>query len=115
MKAINFLGVALACLLSVSCASNYDGTKATSLAQYSEKEIKQKLIPEVTTRKDVLIAFGVPANTADYNNTRHWEYTSQIIDRRIYLIIPLNQDRKQHLSVDFSDKGILTSYNYIEK
>ena len=83
MKAINFLGVALACLLSASCASNYDGTKATSLAQYSEKEIKQKLIPEVTTRKDVLIAFGVPANTADYNNTRHWEYTSQIIDRRI--------------------------------
>lgn len=115
MRAAKALGIVLLVLMSASCASNYDKTGATSLAQYSEKEIKQKITPEVTTRKDVLIAFGVPANTPDYNKVNHWVYTSKIVDRRIYLIIPVILDRKQYLSVDFSDQGIVSAYRYVEE
>lgn len=110
-----FLLICFIALVSSSCASNYDRTKATNLAQYSEKEIRQRITPQVSTRKDILLAFGVPGNTVDYNNVNHWIYTSQIMDRRLYLIIPVILDRKQDLSIDFSDKGIVTSYNYVEK
>lgn len=98
-----------------SCAANVDRTKETRLSDYSEKEIKQKLVPEVTSRKEVLLTFGTPINSVNYNNAKRWEYYSKIVDRRIYFLIPLINDREQSLTVDFSDKGIITAYHYDEK
>ncbi|CQJ31151.1 hypothetical protein [Yersinia enterocolitica] len=109
------ISIALVCALITSCASNIDSTNKTRLSEYSENEIKQKLIPTVKSRKDVLINFGVPINTENYNNTKHWDYYSKIVDRHIYLIIPVINDREQFLAVDFSDEGVVTSYHYSEK
>lgn len=109
------INIGLVCLVVTSCAANVDRTNETRLSAYSESEIKQKLIPEVTRRKDILIDLGVPVNTADYNNTKHWEYYSKIVDRRIFLIIPIINDREQFLSIDFTNKGTMTAYHYTEK
>ena len=98
-------------LIIISCASNIDKTKETTLAQYSEKEIRDKLISHVTTRRDVLIAFGVPAYPADYNSADKWCYHSEKLERRIYLLIPFINDRNQNLVLNFSDKGVLTDYS----
>ncbi|CNH14839.1 hypothetical protein [Yersinia intermedia] len=109
------ISIVLVCALITSCASNVDRTNKTRLSEYSENEIKQKLIPAVTSRKDVIINFGVPVNTENYNNTKHWNYYSKIVDRRIYLIIPVINDREQFLAIDFSDEGMVTNYHYSEK
>ncbi|UNK63074.1 hypothetical protein [Buttiauxella ferragutiae] len=102
-------------LIIISCASNIDRTKETTLAQYSEKEIQGKLTSHVTTRRDVLIAFGVPAHPADYNSADKWYYHSEKLDRRIYFLIPFINDRNQNLVLNFSDKGVLTDYSYTDK
>ncbi len=101
------------CVISSSCVS-IDKTKASRLNEYSEAEIKNKLIINITTRKDVLIAFGPPENTVNYNEEKKWIYTSEIIDHGLYIIVPIFNDRKQHLSLEFSDKGLLSDYIYQE-
>lgn len=103
------------CALISSCAANVDRTKETRLSDYSETEIKQKLVTEVTSRRDVLLSFGTPISPANYNNANRWEYYSKIVDRRIYFLIPFISDREQSLSVDFSEQGIVTAYRYDEK
>jgi hypothetical protein len=115
MKTSSKLIIASLSLMIVSCASNIDKTKETTLAQYSEKEIRGKLTPQITSRRDALIAFGVPASPADYNNADNWHYHSETVDRRIYFLIPFINDRKQDLLLNFSNKGILTDYNYSER
>lgn len=114
MKAVLKGITLLTCVLLSSCVS-IDKTKASRLSEYSETEIKNKLILNVTTRKDVLIAFGPPENTTNYNAENKWVYTSEIIDHGLYIIVPVSNDRKQHLSLDFSDKGLLSDYNYQEQ
>ncbi|MBS0053904.1 outer membrane protein assembly factor BamE [Yersinia sp. Marseille-Q3913] len=104
----------LSCLLT-ACVGNIDKTHATHIAKYSESEIRQKLVPNVTNKRDVLIMLGTPTNVKDYNESNHWEYRSDITDRRIYLIIPINNDRKQLLTLNFSDKGVLSDYYYSDK
>jgi outer membrane protein assembly factor BamE (lipoprotein component of BamABCDE complex) len=115
MKPLHKLHVVAFSLLVISCAANVDRTKETSLAQYTENEIRGKLTPQVTTRRDALIAFGVPEYPADYNNGNKWYYHSEKLDRRIYFLIPFINDRNQNLTLHFSDKGILTDYTYTDK
>lgn len=103
----------LMCIIASSCVS-IDKTKASRLNEYSETEIKNKLIINITTRKDVLIAFGPPENTVNYNEEKKWIYTSEIIEHGLYIIVPIFNDRKQHLSLEFSDKGLLSDFNYQE-
>ncbi|MEE7536003.1 hypothetical protein IV503_30770 [Klebsiella huaxiensis] len=105
--------ILLACILLSSCVS-VDKTKASKLSEYSEAEIKNNLILNITTRKDVLIAFGPPENTINYNEEKKWIYTSEIIDHGLYIIVPVFKDRKQHLSLEFSDNGLLSDYKYQE-
>ncbi|UVC31850.1 hypothetical protein [Pantoea sp. SOD02] len=115
MKWDRLILTVLVCAFISSCAANVDRTKETRLSDYSEKEVKQKLVPEVTSRKDVLLTFGTPINPEDYNNAKRWQYYSKIVDRRIYFLIPFISDREQFLTVDFSDQGIITAYHYEEK
>ena len=102
-------------LVIIACASNIDRTKETTLSQYSEKEIRGKLVPHLTTQRDVLITFGVPVQPTDYNSADKWYYHSETIDRRIYFLIPFINDRNQNLILNFSDKGVLTDYHYNDK
>jgi hypothetical protein len=115
MKALKSLMIFAIFLSLVGCAANIDRTRETKLSKYSEKDIKQKIIPEVTTRRDILIEFGVPVNTADYNNATQWVYHSERIDRRIYFFIPFINDRNQYITLSFSEKGVLKNYSYYEK
>jgi hypothetical protein len=115
---MNFIGKLMTASLSlmlVSCAANVDRTKETTLARYSEKEIRSQLTPQVTSRRDVLIAFGVPTQPADYNSAQKWSYHSETLDRRIYFMIPFINDRNQNLVLNFSEEGKLTDYTYTDK
>lgn len=112
---IKSITIGIICVIITACASNVDRTKETRLSEYSEKEIRNIITPEVTSRKDVLIKLGTPVNTENYNASTHWVYYSKITDRSIYLVIPIIKDREQFLTIDFSDKGIVSAYHYTEK
>ncbi|WP_159235609.1 hypothetical protein [Raoultella terrigena] len=113
MKAVLKGITLLTCVLLSSCVS-IDKTKASRLSEYSEAEIKNKLVLNITTRKDALMAFGPPENAINYNEEKKWIYTSEIINHGLYIIVPVFKDRKQHLSLEFSDNGLLSNYNYQE-
>lgn len=106
--------ILLMVILITACVGNIDKTSATDLDKYDEVTLKEKLTVGTTTKKDVLLLLGRPSLPEEYNNSIHWVYRSQKIDRRMYFLIPFNNSKNQMLSLNFTDAGVLLKYSYTD-
>ena len=112
---IKRISVLILPFLLSACMAHHDKIRATELNNYSESTIKEKLIIDSATKKDVLILLGAPNSPKDYNNSNEWLYKSFLIHRRMYLFIPVNKDKKQFLTLNFDGMGVLSSLKYRDK
>ena len=108
--------IALSIPFAISaCVGNIDSTRATVLDKYSESSIKERLLVGSSTKRDALILLGIPDSPDNYNNSSEWVYKSERKDRRLYLFIPVNNDKAQELTLKFDGKGVLSSLDYMDK
>lgn len=115
MKLKHVFLLALSTVALSGCAANVDKTQASNLNNYSETVIRQSIVVGKSTKKDVLLLLGAPTTPKEFKTAHHWTYVSKVVDRRIYLVIPLIQDRDQLLLLEFNDAGVVTKMNYTEQ
>lgn len=115
MKFKHFLLLAFSTIALSGCIANVDRTRATDLNKYSEKVIRSNIVVGKTTKKDILLFLGTPVTPTDFKTASRWIYFSKVVDRRLYLFIPIFQDREQLLLVEFNDAGVVSNMTYTEK
>lgn len=102
-------------LLLTACAGNIDRTKEGTISQYSEANIKERIIIGKSTKKDVLRFLGRPSFPTEYADSNDWFYYSDVIDRRVYLLVPVVLDEKITLNVIFGEGGVVGNFIYLKK
>ncbi|HCV65636.1 outer membrane protein assembly factor BamE [Serratia proteamaculans] len=107
------LSVVVIFLLS-GCARNVNKVGATELYNYNEKSIREKIIIGKSTKKDVLLLLGKPLEPDNYNGINDWVYISKVMERRLILLIPINNDKNQILKLSFDNDNIVRKIYYIE-
>lgn len=112
IKFIRKIALFLLCLTLTACVSPKDRTKAGAIAQYSEEQIREKIIIGQSTKKDVLKLIGRPSLPAEYNEANSWIYVSKIEDWRTYLIIRISLDKKAVLGLVFDDDNVVKKIIY---
>lgn len=108
-----FISVIVICLLS-GCARNVNKVGATELYNYNEKSINESIIIGKSTKKDVLLLLGKPAQPDNYNDINDWVYISKVMERRLILFVPINNDKNQILKLSFDNDNIVRKIYYIE-
>lgn len=103
------------CLMLTACAGDIDRTKEGSVSNFSERQIKEKIVVGQSTKRDVLMLLGRPTTPLDYNGSNNWIYFSDVKDRRIYFLIPLFLDEKVMLGLKFNDSNIVEEMEYSRK
>ncbi|ALB54148.1 outer membrane protein assembly factor BamE [Cronobacter universalis] len=115
MKVKYFLLLVVTTIALTGCAANVDRTHASDLANYSEKDIRNKIVVGKSTKKDVLLLLGTPAIPKEFKTASHWIYASKVVDRRLYFFIPIFRDRDQFLLLEFNNNGAVSKLQYTEK
>ncbi len=106
--------IALCSILLFSCASNIDNTQRSALVNYSKESLEKSIRANVTDKRDILMMFGAPPKNENYNDSSNWVYHSKIIDRSIFLFVPIFRDKEQFLSINFTEAGLVKDYVYTE-
>lgn len=103
------------CLMLTACAGDVDRTKEGSVSNFSERQIKEKIVIGKSTKRDVLMLLGRPTTPLDYNGNNSWVYFSDVKDRRIYFLIPVFLDEKVLLGLKFNGNNIVEKMEYNRK
>lgn len=115
MKVKNVFLLAFIIIALSGCIANVDRTQASELDNYSEKDIRKSIVVGKSTKKDMLLLLGAPVTPKDFKTASNWIYVSNVVDRRLYLIIPVFRDRDQLLMLDFNNDGVVSKIHYTEK
>jgi outer membrane protein assembly factor BamE (lipoprotein component of BamABCDE complex) len=115
MKIKHLLLLAFSTIALSGCIANVDRTRASALNNYSEKVIRESIVVGKSTKKDVVLLLGTPAVPKEFKTASTWIYASKVVDRRMYLLIPVFRDRTQLLLLEFNDAGVVSKMNYAEK
>lgn len=110
-----FLLLVVSIIALSGCIANVDRTRASALDNYSGKDIRKSIVVGKSTKKDVLLLLGAPAMPKDFKTASGWIYASKVVDRHLYLVIPVFRDREQLLLLKFSDAGVVSKMDYSEK
>ena len=102
-------------LLLTACVGNIDRTKEGAISQHSEASVKERIIIGESTKKDVLRFLGRPSSPTEYADSNDWFYYSDVIDRRIYFLVPVVLDEKITLNVIFGEGGVVENFIYLKK
>lgn len=115
MKVKYFLFLAFTTIALNGCIANVDRTRASDLDNYSEKDIRKSIVVGKSTKKDMLLLLGAPATPKEFKTAGSWVYASNVVDRRLYLFIPIFRDRDQLLLLEFNNADVVSKINYTEK
>ena len=115
MKVKNIIFLAFTMIALSGCIVNVDRTRASELGNYSDKDIRNNIVVGKSTKKDMLLLLGAPTTPKDFKTAGNWIYASNVVDRRLYLFIPIFRDRDQLLMLEFNNNGVVSKIHYTEK
>ena len=110
-----FITMLMVPLLAGGCVSRDVRSHDQALDMYDQVALKDWLIPGKTTRKDVLVRLGPPADPADFSTAPVWRYTSSETTRLAVLPVPpLLLGKARSLTLHIGENNTLASYNVTE-